>query len=987
MKRFSRIFVSLMLAIVMILSVGMLAACSEEQANNGGNDTPTTSDNQGGGGNSTEPEPEPYVYKEEDRSEYSVMNAANAYLDASIYDLITTGASEDGILSYLNGYRFGDVYDIAVSAMMSNMAEGSDLPTESITALQFTRGTDGNWYNFYKSPVHPILNKFLNFELNGKGDLGLTLAELETYTDTSLVYLVKWSMTNSTTGGNETINRFVEQMIDGMVGQIGENAISATLNAKVSDLAMCFEGKTEGFLNIYGKMTVAGFVGTEAVPAPYAGWTIEQLYAVYSGDEERFVDTFGEYTVAELTAFLGYTVPEEFEAFYAQYANMTVAEYYAMAKQAAAMMAVAMYGSEEEVYEAFGGEEYVLATFLARFFEVEEDATPSILYDYTVADFIMACRAEDAALEEMGYEEYSMMMLEKAWGEVKDYTLGEICAMFEVELPEEYGEYAELSLEQIYEMILAAVNSGAEVEPVTIEPAPKGVRGGDEGGAAEEEETMTYDDLVKILCDIVLLEKVNYVYDDVEGMWVENDKVTLYAIDVFDWFGELYYRLSQSQAEGCDIDAAYEAWCEFLEYNDNNICFWLTVLDEQSGYGPVPKSAPVLKDDGEGYEAGDYYDDGYYGDDDYGYQENNAFFALIDYLMRMSNYDRYSMFKTLIDRAYGFYGMACELSVRDLIYNFTNGYVSYEETGNEPVDAFGMLVMQYYEEYTLPDLIANYQEVATTLLAAFCDISLYDLYNTAELPEGFELPECVANFLEVYGEYPFGSFAEMNEEDTDAFVAAILELYDGLSDIAAEEIELGYDFGNEAVNKFVKKMMLYNASEVTDVHVIMEALKSVTLKDVLMAGMKVYYDVYSYVQEHMHNEHKDVESPDGKTFCYGGYGGYGEFDTKQMEDFYNNYVVTRTETYFSFYGECVTYCMGEGKYMYGTYKIDGYTLSMLFTSYSDGQETGETYNVVNVQFYGDYFELITEVGDDYNLYIAYAYYNQGEPVYEEGYIG
>lgn len=984
MKRFSRIFVSLMLAIVMILSVGMLAACSEEQANNGGNDTPTTSDNQGGGGNSTEPEPEPYVYKEEDRSEYSVMNAANAYLDASIYDLITTGASEDGILSYLNGYRFGDVYDIAVSAMMSNMAEGSDLPTESITALQFTRGTDGNWYNFYKSPVHPILNKFLNFELNGKGDLGLTLAELETYTDTSLVYLVKWSMTNSTTGGNETINSFVEQMIDGMVAQLDGNAIAATLNANVSDLAMLFEGKSEGFLNIYGDMTLAGLVASEnVIPMPYANWTVRQYYAFFSDDEETILDTFGEFTLADLTAFMGYEVPED-SKFYEQYSSMTVAEYYAMVKLAQYAMNVAMYGSEEEVYEAFGGEEYVIANFLAQFMEVEPDATPAAFYEYTVADFIMACRAEDAALEEMGYEEYSMMMLEKAWGEVKDYTLGEICAMFEVELPEEYGEYAELSLEQVYEMILAAMQTPEEAEPM-----PKSIvyLAAVEEEITEEGEGMSPEEFYEFLSNFVLLENTYEYYSEEAQDYVEVTEY-LYAIDVYSWIGELYYMLSESQADGYSLEAAFGAWYDFLDYNDNQISYWLSVLDRQCGFeeAMIVRSAPVAEyEDNEG--------DGYgYDDDDYYYEDYSPFERFMMAWSQLSYSRRYEIVKMAIDEAYGYYGMMFELTFADFLERATGKTLYFIKYGNERLDAVGALLEKYYG-YTLIEYYLKYEEMGAELGQAFSALTIYDVIQMftptdsqqgpveegePDEEHGYEegeasVPECITDFLAVYGEYSFADIANMTGAEMDDFVAALCALYDGLSDIAAEEIELKYDFGNEAVNKFVKKMMLYNANDVTNPQIVMEALKDVTLKDVLMAGMKVYGDVYAYIQEmNKHEYYSDLKDPTGNTYYYDGYGAYGEAPNGELEQFYDNVVSFRTQTYFSFYNGTVYYYIDENTAMSGTYYLDSNEIVMTFTTRYSGNDTTETHVVSRADYFEEYFELVSQSGDGYWFYIRYS---------------
>ena len=290
MKRFTRIFVSLMLAIIMSTSLFMISACTEELPDMSGSAGTSASASVSGGGNSggTQPgdnsgsgnsgsvngggdeQPQPgEAYQAEDRAAYTMQNMESVYMNASLYDVMTASQTDAGVASLLTGYRLGDLYNSAIDMMAAGAEDGGSFSPDTLKAFKFTRGlNDGKWHNAYTADVHPLLNKILDYALDGSGELGFTEAELETYSNTSILYLVKWSLNNSeimvngvkTDVGNAKVKELVEQILDGLVAQLGGMA-GATLNAKLSDIDKMFGGDTQGVLNIYGALTMNELYG------------------------------------------------------------------------------------------------------------------------------------------------------------------------------------------------------------------------------------------------------------------------------------------------------------------------------------------------------------------------------------------------------------------------------------------------------------------------------------------------------------------------------------------------------------------------------------------------------------------------------------------------------------------------------------------------------------------------------------------------------
>ena len=161
MKRFTKILVSLMLAVIMSMSVFMLAACTEEVGNNSGSDTPTStsasagntnSGSGGSGGNSgsgdntgsnsggTNPTPggDDYEFQAEDRSAYTFGGAVGVYMTASLYDVMTASQTQSGLMSMLKGYRLGDVYNAALDmALTSDQSMSPDTLVVDATRLWY----------------------------------------------------------------------------------------------------------------------------------------------------------------------------------------------------------------------------------------------------------------------------------------------------------------------------------------------------------------------------------------------------------------------------------------------------------------------------------------------------------------------------------------------------------------------------------------------------------------------------------------------------------------------------------------------------------------------------------------------------------------------------------------------------------------------------------------------------------------------------------
>jgi|GEM_PF-3889147 len=451
MKKFYKKLISLLLVAIMSVSACLLAACSETPEDNSADNTSisagesnsgsqaaSNSGEQGGDTSSDTPEVIPeYRLDVEDRSDYTVENIGNVYLDASVYDVVKTIKTDGaiGALSLLDGFKVGDLYN---SLMTMVAAQGETGLSFDPQFFLFKRGIDGNWYNFYDANIHPVLNKLLDYDLDGKGELGLTLAQLETYEDTTLLYLFKWSLTNSKVvidgkeydKGSDSVNRLIERMIDGIYKNAKDTVIGATLSATVANVAKMIQGEKDGFVNTYGSMTLEQLTGRE-LPAPYAQMTVAKVIDLaFARSAEDVLAVIGEYKVGDLA--IGAELPEGFD-------EMTIAELYG---KYAALLDENGNLSAQKIVEKYG--ELTLGE-LALGIGVYEQL-PEYIANMSVADVYDFAQL----LVQMSDEENGEEVFLAAFGK---NTLGALVAMTGEQLPEELSALSEVTVEQAYNFV------------------------------------------------------------------------------------------------------------------------------------------------------------------------------------------------------------------------------------------------------------------------------------------------------------------------------------------------------------------------------------------------------------------------------------------------------------------------------------------------------------------------------------------------------
>ena len=312
MKRSSKLL-CLLLALVMTCSMGLLTACEE----NPQEDVGVTSEEETASSGNEQQAEAPYTFAPEDRSAYTKEGASEVYLNASLYDLIVASDGDNSVLSLLKDYRMGDFFNIAMDELaktyLSSML-GSQQSTAP-AAFKFMRGDDGNWYNNYTAAVHPVLNKLLNYKVDGSEQLKLTFAELKTYENTSVLYVLKKSLTNGVIIENgvevdkskNTTNSLINGLLDDVADRSG-GAIGALLNAPIPDLVDIIGGDKAAIAKVFGPLTLKEVAGEE-IPELFGDITLNDLNALAAG-ESSFVDLFGNYTFGELAAAFGYELPE-----------------------------------------------------------------------------------------------------------------------------------------------------------------------------------------------------------------------------------------------------------------------------------------------------------------------------------------------------------------------------------------------------------------------------------------------------------------------------------------------------------------------------------------------------------------------------------------------------------------------------------------------------------------------------------------------------
>lgn len=322
MKKFAKVLLSIMLAVVMGLSVFMFAACTEQPAN--------TSEDKGG--NSGEDNTPRYEFVSEDRSDYTAQKLMSNYANTTVYDFVEAYDNGGEGLGYLKGYLLGDVYNQAIDVI--TMMQEDAMNAQLLQAIKFQRGTDGNWYNASTASVHPVLNKLLNFALDLSEELTITEAELQLYKDTDLVYLIKYSLTNSTVYkngkqvdvGNDTIKATIVKAIDGVLANVDYPVLRETLSAKLPDVVGILNGDFQAVLRVYGDVQLNPNAKEEAETLLESQITLNSLYSIYKMFDNGIPESMMEKSALDFLETFGVQLDQEKDAeVYAALSEVTVA--------------------------------------------------------------------------------------------------------------------------------------------------------------------------------------------------------------------------------------------------------------------------------------------------------------------------------------------------------------------------------------------------------------------------------------------------------------------------------------------------------------------------------------------------------------------------------------------------------------------------------------------------------------------------------------
>ena len=454
MKKLSK-FLSVLLAVMMLCSVFLVTACEDEgQADTSEETTISASESAGSssgeGGSSSSEEGQGgsafpvKAFKPEDRSRYTLENIAKTYREADVAEVVNYFVNGGEPAAVLADFRIGDVFDIAVDLLAMQAKDSTPI---NFDLFKFVRGEDGGWYNnYYKASVHPVLNKILNYKLDGSEKINLTAAELKTYENTTIVYMLKKSMTNAVVyengakvdKTNKTLNATIERLLDTMFVQMNVELLNRVVKADIPTLVDCIEGDNQAALKLFGDMTLSAIVGTE-VPAPYGILTVNDLYDVYVGNSAKVVEKLGSYTFDELTFGYASKLSETF-------GEVTLSAFYTKIK---AVKDAFMSVDEETLKEMFG-EEYLIDTIEgigglleAKFGGELPAQLASILAileakfeNTTYAEVIIALAREAANIREMGYEAYVDAKIESVLNAVLVLRIGDVAEKFGFTVPE-----------------------------------------------------------------------------------------------------------------------------------------------------------------------------------------------------------------------------------------------------------------------------------------------------------------------------------------------------------------------------------------------------------------------------------------------------------------------------------------------------------------------------------------------------------------------
>ena len=255
-SRLSKLLVALLLVVAIASTSLFFASCGKkgEDSTGGGASIEKPTDSTPG---STPDEPEKPVdppvdqVTVVDRTAYTMDKIVNGYLSMPLYDVATGNFATTPEI--LNGYTLGDV--INQTLLVAEEALKEQLMGISLSAFGYYYCTDGNWYdNATKKPVNDLLNKILNYKLDGSQPLDVNL---KVYGNKTLAYIMFDYVEPDLSSGNVTFdkNTIVYSLMQ------SSPILDAALNMNMSQLSTLLDGdmvqKIFTVVEVFGKLKVS----------------------------------------------------------------------------------------------------------------------------------------------------------------------------------------------------------------------------------------------------------------------------------------------------------------------------------------------------------------------------------------------------------------------------------------------------------------------------------------------------------------------------------------------------------------------------------------------------------------------------------------------------------------------------------------------------------------------------------------------------------
>ena len=255
-SRLSKLLVALLLVVAIASTSLFFASCGKkgDDSTGGGASIEKPTDSTPG---STPDEPEKPVdppvdqVTVVDRTAYTMDKIVNGYLSMPLYDVATGNFATTPEI--LNGYTLGDV--INQTLLVAEEALKEQLMGISLSAFGYYYCTDGNWYdNATKKPVNDLLNKILNYKLDGSQPLDVNL---KVYGNKTLAYIMFDYVEPDLSSGNVTFdkNTIVYSLMQ------SSPILDAALNMNMSQLSTLLDGdmvqKIFTVVEVFGKLKVS----------------------------------------------------------------------------------------------------------------------------------------------------------------------------------------------------------------------------------------------------------------------------------------------------------------------------------------------------------------------------------------------------------------------------------------------------------------------------------------------------------------------------------------------------------------------------------------------------------------------------------------------------------------------------------------------------------------------------------------------------------